>query len=152
MVYKAIDRDLGLEVAWNQIRLEQGTDFEKLWKEINILEQLKHPNIIVFHHSWVDEKNFHVIFITEYMTSGTLKQYVLFFLSFLFRSSLPVLSGSRVTCFSSARLGLLSHPLSFLQVYQKGARSSPKSYQKLVSTDFGRSQLPTHARPSPRSS
>jgi WNK lysine deficient protein kinase len=76
VVYKAIDRDLGLEVAWNQIRLEQGTDFEKLWKEINILEQLKHPNIIVFHHSWVDEKNFQVIFITEFMTSGTLKQYV----------------------------------------------------------------------------
>jgi WNK lysine deficient protein kinase len=74
VVYKAIDRDQGLEVAWNQIRLEQGTDFVKLWKEILILQQLNHPNIIGYHHAWVDEQKLQVVFITECMTSGTLKQ------------------------------------------------------------------------------
>ena len=67
----------GLEVAWNQVRLEQGTDFVKLWKEILILQQLQHPNIIQFHHSWIDEAKLQVVFITEWMTSGTLKQCVL---------------------------------------------------------------------------
>jgi WNK lysine deficient protein kinase len=74
-VYRAIDRDRGIEVAWNQIRVDQQADFEKLWKEITILQSLSHPNILVCHAAWVDEKQLHVAFITECMTSGTIRQY-----------------------------------------------------------------------------
>lgn len=63
-------------MAWNQIRIDQQADFEKLWKEITILQSLSHPNILVCHGAWVDEKQLHVAFITECMTSGTIRQYV----------------------------------------------------------------------------
>lgn len=75
-MYRAIDRDRGIEVAWNQFRIDQQADFEKLWKEITILQSLSHPNILVCHAAWVDEKQLHVAFITECMTSGTIRQYV----------------------------------------------------------------------------
>jgi WNK lysine deficient protein kinase len=35
---------------------------------------VKNPNVITFIHSWLDED--HVVFITELMTSGTLKGYL----------------------------------------------------------------------------
>jgi len=76
VVYRAIDRDRGVEVAWNQIKVDQRADFEKLWKEITILQSLSHPNILVCHAAWLDEKQLHVAFITECMTSGTIRQYV----------------------------------------------------------------------------
>jgi serine/threonine protein kinase len=76
VVYRAIDRDRGIEVAWNQIRVDQQADFEKLWKEITILQSLSHPNILVCHAAWVDEKQLHVAFITECMTSGTIRQFM----------------------------------------------------------------------------
>lgn len=76
IVYKAIDRDLGIEVAWNEIRVDKGADFDKLWKEITILQQLSHPNVLVCHNAWLDEKNLYVAFITECMTSGTLRQFM----------------------------------------------------------------------------
>lgn len=76
VVYKAIDRDLGIEVAWNEIRVDQGADFDKLWKEIELLQQLSHPNVLECHHAWVDEKNLYVAFITESMTSGNLRSFM----------------------------------------------------------------------------
>lgn len=76
IVYRAIDRDLGIEVAWNEIRIVQDADFEKLWKEIEILKKLSHPNVLVCHYSWVDEEKLKVVFITECMTSCTLRQFV----------------------------------------------------------------------------
>lgn len=75
IVYKAIDRDDGIEVAWNQVRIDEEADMDKLMKEITILKQLKHPNVIVCHHAWVDEEKMIMGFITECMTSGTLRQY-----------------------------------------------------------------------------
>jgi len=76
VVYRAIDRDLGIEVAWNEIKIVQDADFDKLWKEIDILKKFNHPNVLVCHHSWVDEKNLKIVFITECMTSCTLRQFV----------------------------------------------------------------------------
>eukprot|EP01102_Stenamoeba_stenopodia_P006189 TRINITY_DN16_c0_g8_i1.p1 TRINITY_DN16_c0_g8~~TRINITY_DN16_c0_g8_i1.p1 ORF type:complete len:1193 (-),score=320.78 TRINITY_DN16_c0_g8_i1:96-3674(-) len=77
-VYKAIDRDRGIEVAWNQLRLDrfQDQDFIKLYGEIQILGQLKHQHIIEFYGSWINEQKQEVVFITECMTSGTLKQFI----------------------------------------------------------------------------
>lgn len=63
-------------MAWNEIRVDQGADFDKLWKEIELLQQLSHPNVLVCHHAWVDEKNLYVAFITESMTSGNLRSFM----------------------------------------------------------------------------
>lgn len=85
-VLLAFDREQGVQVAWNQINLDKNIDadeFKKLYKEISILKQISHPNIIKLHDSWIDEEKGNLIFVTELMTSGTLSQ---------FRKKLPTIS------------------------------------------------------------
>ncbi|OIV95651.1 hypothetical protein TanjilG_01445 [Lupinus angustifolius] len=78
-VYKAIDEVLGIEVAWNQVRLNEALrtpdDLERLYLEVHLLSTLKHQSIMQFYTSWidVDKKTFN--FITEMFTSGTLREY-----------------------------------------------------------------------------
>lgn len=78
-VYKAFDESEGIEVAWNQVPVNDfassPAERERLFAEIRVLKQLKHKNIITFHDSWLDQKNLTVNFITELFTSGTLRQY-----------------------------------------------------------------------------
>lgn len=75
--YKAFDQIDGIEVAWNQMRIgnviSSIRDLEKLYSEVNLLQTLKHENIIRFYDSWVDE-NRTVVMITELFTSGNLRQ------------------------------------------------------------------------------
>ncbi|KAI9023680.1 putative serine/threonine-specific protein kinase pkpA Phycomyces blakesleeanus [Phycomyces nitens] len=73
VVYKAIDREEGYEVAWNVIQVTR-QEFKDLGHEIDILKSVRHPNIITFHDAWYNETEF--VFITELMTSGTLREYI----------------------------------------------------------------------------
>ncbi|KAI8369296.1 kinase-like domain-containing protein [Radiomyces spectabilis] len=73
VVYKAIDREEGYEVAWNVIQATR-QEFKDLGHEIEILKSVRHPNIITFHDAWYNDTEF--IFITELMTSGTLREYI----------------------------------------------------------------------------
>lgn len=79
--YRAFDEVEGIEVAWNQVKvqdvLQSPEDLERLYSEVHLLKTLKHKNIIKFYNSWVDTKTKNVNFITEIFTSGTLRQYVL---------------------------------------------------------------------------
>lgn len=77
-VYKAFDEEEALEVAWNEINCSNRViDFAKVKKEVNLLNTLDHPNVIKFYaSSWVDEERHCFVFITELMTSGTLKDYI----------------------------------------------------------------------------
>lgn len=78
--YKAFDEVDGIEVAWNQVKidgfLQSQEDLEKLYYEVHLLKSLKHENIIKFYNSWVDDKKKTVNMITELFTSGSLRQYV----------------------------------------------------------------------------
>lgn len=78
-VYKAFDEVDGIEIAWNQVRiddvLQSPEDLEKLYSEVHLLKSLKHDNIIKFYNSWVDDKKKTVNMITELFTSGNLRQY-----------------------------------------------------------------------------
>ncbi|KAI8388452.1 kinase-like domain-containing protein [Radiomyces spectabilis] len=74
VVYKAIDRDEGYEVAWNTMQAMNANDGKDLEHEIEILKSVRHPNIIAFHDAWYGENEF--VFITELMTSGTLREYI----------------------------------------------------------------------------
>eukprot|EP01018_Ginkgo_biloba_P025529 Gb_22252 [translate_table: standard] len=78
-VYRAFDELEGMEVAWNQVKvqdvLQSPEDLERLYSEVHLLKTLKHKNIIKFYNSWVDTKNDNINFITEIFTSGTLRQY-----------------------------------------------------------------------------
>ncbi|XP_061352192.1 serine/threonine-protein kinase WNK8-like isoform X2 [Gastrolobium bilobum] len=77
--YKAFDEVGGIEVAWNQINIEDvlqsPQEFEKLYSEIHLLKSLKHENIIKLYNSWVDDKARTINMITELFTSGSLRQY-----------------------------------------------------------------------------
>ncbi|KAJ3346638.1 signal transducing kinase of the PAK, partial [Kappamyces sp. JEL0680] len=73
IVYKAIDREEGYEVAWNTCQTTKA-EFMELSQEIEILKRVRHPNIIQFHDCWFQNSEF--IFITELMTSGTLREYI----------------------------------------------------------------------------
>ena len=77
-VYKAFDEEEGMEVAWNQVKVNDlvssPAERERLFAEIRVLKQLKHKNIMTFYDSWLDQKNMTVNFITELFTSGTLRQ------------------------------------------------------------------------------
>lgn len=78
-VYKAFDEVDGIEVAWNQISIEDvmqsPQNLEKLYSEVHLLKSLKHENIIKMYSSWVDEKSSNINMITELFTSGSLRQY-----------------------------------------------------------------------------
>lgn len=78
-VYKAIDEVLGMEVAWNQVRLvdllQSPEDLQRLYSEVHLLSTLNHASIIRFYTSWIDVQNRTFNFITEMFTSGTLRQY-----------------------------------------------------------------------------
>ncbi|KAJ3215602.1 putative serine/threonine-protein kinase wnk5 [Dinochytrium kinnereticum] len=81
-VFKAFDDEEGVEVAWNRLRLDhlRKQDAVRILSEIKILQSLRNDNIINLFAAWsspsgVDGRE-RVIFITELMTSGTLKQYL----------------------------------------------------------------------------
>lgn len=76
--YKAFDEVDGIEVAWNQVNMEdvlQSPDqLERLYSEVHLLKSLKHENIMKFYYSWVDDNNKTINMITELFTSGNLRQ------------------------------------------------------------------------------
>ncbi|GMH10473.1 hypothetical protein Nepgr_012314 [Nepenthes gracilis] len=78
-VYRAFDEYEGIEVAWNQVKLNDflrsPVDLERLYSEMHLLKTLKHKNIMKFYTSWVDTAKMNINFITEMFTSGTLRQY-----------------------------------------------------------------------------
>lgn len=76
--YKGFDEVDGIEVAWNQVNIEdvmQSPDqLERLYSEVHLLKSLKHEHIMKFYNSWVDDNNKTINMITELFTSGSLRQ------------------------------------------------------------------------------
>lgn len=80
--YLAMDTEEGVEVVWNEVRFSERKNLkaqeEKIRQVFDNLTQLEHPNIVKFHKYWMEtnaEKP-RVVFITEYMSSGSLKQFL----------------------------------------------------------------------------
>ncbi|XP_031264579.1 probable serine/threonine-protein kinase WNK5 isoform X2 [Pistacia vera] len=78
-VYKAFDEVLGMEVAWNQVKLNDvfrsPEELQRLYCEVHLLKNLNHDSIIRFYTSWIDVDRRTFNFITEMLTSGTLREY-----------------------------------------------------------------------------
>ncbi|KAK2978665.1 hypothetical protein RJ640_019122 [Escallonia rubra] len=78
-VYKGFDEVDGIEIAWNQVSIEDALqspeNLERLYSEVHLLRTLKHENIIKSYISWVDDENKTINMITELFTSGNLRQY-----------------------------------------------------------------------------
>eukprot|EP00906_Rhabdomonas_costata_P035423 RCo049760 len=78
-IYKAYNEEDGLEVAWNEVavpRNDRGRK-ERIKAEIGLLSNLSNPHIISVFDSWEDAAGGCFVFITELMTSGTLRKFIL---------------------------------------------------------------------------
>ncbi|CAD8171289.1 unnamed protein product [Paramecium octaurelia] len=77
-VYRGYDNESGCEVAWNVFQLMNVSENEirRARQEITILKTLKHKNIINFIHSWQSRSKREIVFITEIVNGGSLKNYL----------------------------------------------------------------------------
>lgn len=77
-VYKGYDTETGREVAWNEVPISGigPKEQDRIREETKLLSKLKHDHIIEFYHVWEDPKKQLVIFTTEIMESGTIKEYI----------------------------------------------------------------------------
>nr|XP_032622560.1 nuclear receptor-binding protein 2-like isoform X2 [Chelonoidis abingdonii] len=80
--FLAMDTEEGVEVVWNELHFTDKKAFKAHEEKIKTMfEQLvvvDHPNIVKLHKYWLDVKDSkaRVIFITEYVSSGSLKQFL----------------------------------------------------------------------------
>ncbi|CAG0915400.1 unnamed protein product [Notodromas monacha] len=80
--FLAMDSEDGVEVVWNEILFDELIEMEnqeaKLRRIFDNLIELEHPNIVKFHKYWLDKRQEspRVVFISEYMPSGSLKQFL----------------------------------------------------------------------------
>uniref|UniRef100_UPI0037E7563A serine/threonine-protein kinase WNK4-like isoform X2 n=1 Tax=Semicossyphus pulcher TaxID=241346 RepID=UPI0037E7563A len=100
-VYKGLDTETTVEVAWCELQTHRLTKAERqrFTEEVEMLKGLQHPNIVRFFDSWKATLRSHkcTILVTELMTSGTLKTYLRRFrqmkLKLLKRWSFQILKG-----------------------------------------------------------
>ncbi|KHJ40636.1 thioredoxin and glutathione reductase [Trichuris suis] len=82
IAYLAMDSELGVEVVWNEVHFADRKRFlaeeEGVRSVFDKLIKLDHPNLIKVHSYWMDRESEkpRVIFITEYMSSGTISQFL----------------------------------------------------------------------------
>ncbi|PWA26986.1 hypothetical protein CCH79_00019228 [Gambusia affinis] len=77
-VYKGLDTEKTVEVAWCELQTHRLTRSERqrFSEEVEMLKVLQHPNIVRFYDSWKSAKGIKcIILVTELMTSGTLKTF-----------------------------------------------------------------------------
>ncbi|XP_053414447.1 nuclear receptor-binding protein 2 isoform X4 [Nycticebus coucang] len=80
--FLAMDTEEGVEVVWNELHFADRKAFsaheEKIQTVFEQLALVDHPNIVKLHKYWLDASEAHarVIFITEYVSSGSLKQFL----------------------------------------------------------------------------
>lgn len=81
--FLAMDTEEGVEVVWNEVQFSEKKKLNAKQEEIkqvfDNLINLEHANIAKLHKYWFDNKapNPRVIFITEYMSSGSLKNFLI---------------------------------------------------------------------------
>ncbi|XP_063604855.1 serine/threonine-protein kinase WNK3-like isoform X7 [Penaeus indicus] len=79
-VYRGLDTDTGVDVAWCELleRKWNKNERQRFREEAEMLKGLQHPNIVRFYDYWEvpSPKRRCIVLVTELMTSGTLKQYL----------------------------------------------------------------------------
>nr|XP_044996256.1 serine/threonine-protein kinase WNK3 isoform X3 [Jaculus jaculus] len=79
-VYKGLDTETWVEVAWCELQDRKLTKIEqqRFKEEAEMLKGLQHPNIVRFYDSWesILKGKKCIVLVTELMTSGTLKTYL----------------------------------------------------------------------------
>jgi WNK lysine deficient protein kinase len=78
IVYRGVDNETGMEIAWNVINLRRLSKYDRvrIKSEIELIKKLQHKNIIHFISAWANKQNEQVVFITELINGGSLRKYV----------------------------------------------------------------------------
>ncbi|KAI6652206.1 Nuclear receptor-binding protein [Oopsacas minuta] len=70
----------GVEVVWNEVNISQGKfakqEKEKLMSMFLSLKKIQHVNVVKLHDTWHAKDKNCLVFITEYMTSGSLRPFL----------------------------------------------------------------------------
>jgi len=78
--YKAFDNEEGIEVDWNEVRPDDtnmdGHSHERIIQALQALQHFEHPHIVKVLAFWLSTDGSYIIYITEVLSSGTLKKYV----------------------------------------------------------------------------
>ncbi|XP_069813025.1 nuclear receptor-binding protein 2 isoform X3 [Dendropsophus ebraccatus] len=80
--FLAMDTEEGVEVVWNELQFTDKRIFksheDKIRTTFQNLMVVDHPNVVKFHKYWLDvkETSARVVFITEYVSSGSLRQFL----------------------------------------------------------------------------
>uniref|UniRef100_H2YSQ8 Nuclear receptor-binding protein homolog n=1 Tax=Ciona savignyi TaxID=51511 RepID=H2YSQ8_CIOSA len=83
--YLAMDSEEGVEVVWNEVQFSERKSYKAQEQQIRAvfdnLTRIDHANIVKFHRYWIDQpkkdsQKTRVIFITEYMSSGSVKKFL----------------------------------------------------------------------------
>ena len=109
-MFKGYDEEEGVEVAWCQVVMDRVGETEKtqIRAEVEILKGLAHKHILTF-IDWFElaAPSKPIVFITEYMSSGTLKQCA--------PRPPSHTDGARLTPPMRLRARVVSHPLLIAQ-------------------------------------
>jgi len=75
-VFKGQDVQTGMQVAWNEIGIRNMTtkECDRVLNEMKLLKLLSHRCLITLFAAWVDDRALTVVFITDLMSSGTLRE------------------------------------------------------------------------------
>ncbi|MED6190714.1 putative serine/threonine-protein kinase wnk11 [Stylosanthes scabra] len=78
-VYRAFDKQEGIEVAWNQVKLNNFMDdpimLHRLHSEVILLRDLSHDHVISLSAFWNDDVTHTLNFITQVCSSGSLRDF-----------------------------------------------------------------------------
>ncbi|KRX60862.1 Thioredoxin reductase 1, cytoplasmic, partial [Trichinella sp. T9] len=78
--YLAMDNELGVEVAWNEVHFNDRRQLMLQQRSIcamfDRLVELDHPYLVKVHSYWLDEDRARVVLITDYMSSGSVAQFL----------------------------------------------------------------------------
>ena len=74
--WRAYDTKTARNVAWYNVDIRKLPKMfrKRVSEEVRLLKQVDHPNIIRFDGAWANSDGDSVVFITEIVTSGTLKE------------------------------------------------------------------------------
>ena len=75
-VWRAYDTNEGMEVAWNVVKLSRipPSERKRVKTELQLLKNIQHDNVLTYYNSWVNREREEIVFVTEIMSSGSLKE------------------------------------------------------------------------------
>jgi len=76
-VFRGQDVNNGNLVAWNEVNTKNygKKELKRIMFEITLLKTLSHPHLLAYYGGWANTEENKVVFVTEHMSSGTLKDF-----------------------------------------------------------------------------